>query len=247
LSPRIKEVLIISNPEFIEGYKSLFGDGEDLGMKIEYLEQDHPRGIADAFNIGKEFIDGEPVALILGDNIFYGQGFTPLLEEAVKLEDGALILGYYVNDPSEFGVVEFEDGGKVISLEEKPKEPRSNYAIPGLYFYDGDVCNLVKNMEPSARGELEITDLNRLYLEMGKLRMRRLGRGFAWLDTGTYGGLADASNFVETIQKMTGLYVGCIEEIAYHNGFISREKLMELGRRYDKTDYGQYLLRVAGE
>lgn len=243
---RIREILIISNPEYIETYRRLLGNGEDLGISIEYEVQEKPRGIADAFNIGSDFISGDSAALILGDNIFYGQGFTPLLESATDLKEGALILGYYVNDPSEFGVVEFDDDGKVLSLEEKPERPRSNYAIPGLYFYDNKVTEMVKELKPSPRGELEITDLNRMYLEKGQLEMRKLGRGFAWLDTGTYDGLSDASNFVETIQKMTGLYVGCIEEIAYHNGFITNEKLAELGKKYEKTDYGQYLLNVAG-
>lgn len=241
---KIDEVLIISNPEYIESYKSLLGDGSKLGMKIEYKVQGKPRGIADAFIVGEEFIGDDNVCLILGDNVFYGQGFSPILENASAMADGALIFGYYVNDPSEFGVVEFDKSKNVISLEEKPKKPKSNYSIPGLYFYDNSVIKRAKILEASPRGELEITDLNRGYLEDDKLKVELLGRGFAWLDTGTYDGLSDASNFVETIQKRTGLYVSCLEEIAYGNGWISKEELMDSGKEYENTDYGQYILSI---
>lgn len=241
---KIDEVLIISNPEYIESYKSLLGDGSKLGMKIEYKVQGKPRGIADAFIVGEEFIGDDNVCLILGDNVFYGQGFSPILENASAMADGALIFGYYVNDPSEFGVVEFDKSKNVISLEEKPKKPKSNYSIPGLYFYDNSVIKRAKILEASPRGELEITDLNRGYLEDDKLKVELLGRSFAWLDTGTYDGLSDASNFVETIQKRTGLYVSCLEEIAYGNGWISKEELMDSGKEYENTDYGQYILSI---
>ena len=208
---KIKEVLIITNPEYVEFYRNLLGDGSDLGMKLEYKVQEQPRGLADAFIVGEEFIDGDKVCLILGDNIFYGQGFVPKLESASKVEDGAVIFGYYVNDPKEFGVVEFDSSNHVISLEEKPEHPKSNFAIPGLYFYDNTVIEKAKKLKPSPRGEIEITDLNRIYLEDKKLKVELLGRGFAWLDTGTYDGLANASDFVRTIQKRTGLYVACLE------------------------------------
>ena len=244
---KIKEVLIISNPEYIEIYKKLLGDGSKLGMQFEYKNQEKPRGLSDAFIVGEEFIGNDDVCLILGDNVFYGQGFVPKLEKALGNKEGATIFGYYVNDPKEFGVVEFNDQGKVLSLEEKPENPKSNYAIPGLYYYDHSVVERAKNLKPSARGELEITDLNREYLEEGKLHVELLGRGFAWLDTGTYDGLADASDFVRTIQKRTGLYVACIEEIAYKNGWISKEEFKEIGHQYEKTEYGQYLLSIAKE
>lgn len=240
----IKEVLIISNPEYIDLYKNLLGVGSKLGMRIEYKIQEKPRGLSDAFLVGKEFIGTDDVCLILGDNVFYGQGFVPKLEKASKNKSGATIFGYYVNNPKEFGVVEFDDEGKVLSLEEKPENPKSHYAIPGLYYYDNSVVERAKNLKPSARGELEITDLNREYLEEGKLHVELLGRGFAWLDTGTYDGLADASDFVRTIQKRTGLYVACIEEIAYKNGWISKEEFKEIGHQYEKTEYGQYILSL---
>lgn len=241
---KIKEVLIISNPEYIEIYKKLLGDGSKLGMQFEYKNQEKPRGLSDAFIVGEEFIGNDDVCLILGDNVFYGQGFVPKLEKALGNKEGATIFGYYVNDPKEFGVVEFNDQGKVLSLEEKPENPKSNYAIPGLYYYDHSVVERAKNLKPSARGELEITDLNREYLEEGKLHVELLGRGFAWLDTGTYDGLADASDFVRTIQKRTGLYVACIEEIAYKNGWISKEEFKEIGHQYEKTEYGKYILSL---
>jgi len=242
---KIREVLIISNPEYIDFYKKLLGDGSEIGMKFEYKIQEHPRGLADAFIIGEEFIGDDSVCLILGDNVFYGQGFGPKLVEAAATEKGAVIFGYYVNNPKEFGVVEFDEDYNVISLEEKPEKPKSHYAIPGLYYYDNSVVKKAKNLKPSNRGEIEITDLNRVYLEESNLKVELLGRGFAWLDTGTNDGLADASDFVKTIQKRTGLYISCLEEIAYRNKWITRDKLMNLGRTYDKTDYGKYILSIA--
>ena len=234
---KIKEVLIISNPEYIENYKNLLGDGTNLGMKIEYKIQGKPRGLGDAFIVGEEFIGDDSVCLILGDNIFYGQGFGSTLKNISFVDEGAVIFGYYVKDPKEFGVVEFDENNNVISLEEKPDNPKSNYAIPGLYFYDNSVIERAKNLSPSSSGEIEITDLNREYFNEGKLKVELLGRGFAWLDTGTYEGLSDASNFVRTIQKRTGLYVSCLEEIAYRNEWISKEELISLGKEYEKTDY----------
>lgn len=242
---KIKEILVISNPEYIQLYKNLLGDGSNLGMSIEYKVQKEPKGLADAFIVGEEFIGDDSVCLILGDNIFYGQGFVPRLDKAASLKDGATIFGYYVNDPKEFGVVEFDEDGKVISLEEKPLKPKTNYAIPGLYYYDNSVIKRSKNLKPSARGEIEITDLNRNYLEENLLRVELLGRGFAWLDTGTYDGLSNASEFVRTIQKRTGLYIACIEEIAYKNKWIDKTKLIKLGKDYEKTEYGKYILSIA--
>lgn len=242
----IREVLIISNPEFIDIYKNLLGDGSSLGMKFEYKIQEKPRGLADAFIVGEEFIGDDSVCLILGDNIFYGQGFVPRLMSAASVNDGAVIFGYYVPDPSEFGVVEFDENNQVISLEEKPQNPKSHYAIPGLYFYDNSVISKAKSLTPSARGEIEITDLNRVYLNEGKLKVELLGRGFAWLDTGTYDGLANASDFVRTMQKRTGLYISCLEEIAWRKGFISTEQLREIGESLKMTEYGEYILSLAG-
>lgn len=241
---KIRDVLIISNPEYIDSYRFLLGDGDELGMNIEYVIQDKPRGLADAFNVGADFIGDDPACLILGDNIFYGQGFVPKLMNAKNNEEGAVIFGYYVNNPVEFGVVEFDSEGNVLSLEEKPAKPKSNYAIPGLYYYDNMVVERVKNLKPSDRGELEITDLNREYLKDGKLKVELLGRGFAWLDTGTYQGLADASDFVRTIQQRTGLYIACLEEIAYHNNWIDSRQLEKLGQEYEKTEYGKYILSL---
>jgi len=243
----IREVLIISNPEYIDLYKKLLGDGSDLGMKIEYKIQEVPRGLADAFIVGAEFIGNDRVCLILGDNVFYGQGFVPKLNRAASVSDGAVIFGYYVTDPREFGVVEFDSNGQVLSLEEKPEKPKSHYAVPGLYYYDNSVIEKAKSLKPSARGEIEITDINREYLKEGKLRVELLGRGFAWLDTGTYEGLADAADFVKTIQKRTGLYIACLEEIAYKNNWITRDKLISIGKGYEKTDYGKYILSIAGD
>lgn len=243
----IREVLIISNPEYIHLYENLFEDGSKLGMKIEYKIQENPRGLADAFIVGEEFIGNDDVALILGDNIFYGQDFVPKLKKAANLDKGATIFGYYVNNPKSFGVVEFDENNKAISLEEKPENPKSKYAIPGLYYYDNSVVEKAKNLKPSDRGELEITDLNKVYLKENELNVEVLGRGVAWLDTGTYDGLANASEFVRTIQKRTGLYVACLEEIAYRNKWISKEQLIEIGKEYEKTEYGKYILDIAGD
>ena len=243
----IREILIISNPEYIDNFKCLLGSGSQLGMNIEYKIQDEPRGLADAFVVGEDFIGDESVCLILGDNVFYGQGFSPRLNNASKIDDGAVIFGYYVNDPKEFGVVEFDKDGNVLSLEEKPAKPKSNYVVPGLYFYDNSVVQKAKELKPSDRGEIEITDLNRVYLEEKKLKVELLGRGFAWLDTGTYEGLANATDFVKTIQQRTGLYVGCIEEIAYKNKWITKEHLLEEGRQLEKNDYGKYILSLGNE
>lgn len=241
----IREVLIISNPEYIDLYEKLLGDGSNFGMKFAYKIQEKPRGLADAFIVGEEFIGDDTVCLILGDNIFYGQGFVPRLVNAASIKEGAVIFGYYVPNPQEFGVVEFDKDLNVISLEEKPEKPKSHYAIPGLYFYDNSVIRKAKSLKPSARGELEITDLNKEYLKEGKLKVELLGRGFAWLDTGTYDGLADAADFVRTMQKRTGLYISCPEEIAYRNKWITRDELIALGKQYEKTEYGKYLLGIA--
>ncbi|MBQ8679055.1 MAG: glucose-1-phosphate thymidylyltransferase RfbA [Treponema sp.] len=243
----IREVLIISTPRDISLFKELFGDGSWLGMTFEYAVQEKPRGLADAFIVGKDFIGSDDVALVLGDNIFYGQGFTDSLAHAVKRlknKEGATIFGYYVKDPTAYGVVEFSKDGKVLGIEEKPKEPKSNYAVPGLYFYDNDVIKIAKKIKPSARGEIEITAVNNEYLKQGKLSVELLGRGLAWLDTGTYDGLQEAGNYVATIQKRQGLYVACIEEIAYRNKWISKEDLIALASGY-KTDYGAYLRMIA--
>ena len=240
----IKDVLIISSQEYIELYKTLLGNGERLGMHFEYKVQDYPRGLADAFVVGEEFIGADNVCLILGDNVFYGQGFVSKLLEASNLSNGAVIFGYYVPDPRDFGVVEFDSEHKAISLEEKPTEPKSHYAIPGLYYYDNSVVERAKHLEPSTRGEIEITDLNKQYLEEEKLRVELLGRGFAWLDTGTYDGLANATDFVRTIQNRTGLYISCIEEIAYRNKWILREDIIAIGMKHESTDYGKYLISL---
>ncbi|RCW44760.1 glucose-1-phosphate thymidylyltransferase RfbA [Halanaerobium sp. MA284_MarDTE_T2] len=241
----IKDILIISTPEDLPVFKDLLGDGSDIGLNLEYQVQEKPRGLADAFIVGEDFIGDDNVALILGDNVFYGQSFTEILERAASLEEGATIFGYYVKDPTSFGVVEFDDNGKVLSLEEKPDEPKSNYAVPGLYFYDNTVVEKAKNLEPSERGELEITDLNRLYLEEGNLMVEHFGRGMAWLDTGTHDGLLEASNFVEAIQKRQGLYISCIEEIAYRLGYIDSEQLKKLAEPLMKTNYGKYLYDIS--
>lgn len=243
----IREILLISTPRDIIVYKELLGDGSDLGLNIDYAIQEEPRGLGEAFIIGEHFIKEDKVALVLGDNIFYGRGFGTVLEMAATLEEGARIFGYYVSNPTAFGVAEFDTSGKVVSLEEKPKLPKSNYAIPGLYFYDHNVVQIAKSIRPSNRGELEITAINKAYLREGKLQIELLGRGMAWLDTGTYEGLIEASNFVQTIQKRQGLYVACIEEIAYRKGFISKERLVELAESMLQIEYGQYLLRVAYE
>lgn len=241
----IREILIISTPSDINLYEELFGNGQQLGLQISYKVQPSPDGLAQAFILGEEFIDGDNVCLILGDNIFYGYNFRAILEEAAGLNDGAVVFGYFVNDPRRYGVVEFGEDNKVISIEEKPKQPKSNYAVTGLYFYSNDVVEKAKSLKPSARGELEITDLNQLYLEENRLNVKLLGRGFAWLDTGTHDSLLQASNFIATIEQRQGLKVSCIEEIAFKKGFISREQLVELARPLSKNQYGEYLLRIA--
>lgn len=243
----IREVLIISTPRDLPTYKELFGDGSKLGMNFSYEVQTEPKGLADAFILGAEFIGNDSVCLVLGDNIFYGYGFSERLKKASKRKDGATIFGYHVSNPSEFGVVEFDDGWNVLSIEEKPDVPKSDYAIPGLYFYDNSVVNIAKEVKPSARGEVEITSVNNEYLKMKKLKVELFGRGMAWLDTGTHRSMLAAANFVETVQTRQGLYVSCIEEIAYRNGFITRDKLISLADGYKKTEYGQYLYKVAAE
>lgn len=243
----IREVLIISTPKDLSTFEDILGDGSQLGMRFQYAVQEHPNGLAEAFIIGEKFIGRDKVALVLGDNIFYGAGFSATLKEAAALEEGAVIFGYPVHNPSSFGVVEFDRTGKVRSLEEKPKTPKSKFAVPGLYFYDNDVVEIAKNVKPSQRGELEITSVNNEYLRRGKLRCITFFRGMAWLDTGTYEGLQEASQFVNIIQKRQGLYVSCIEEIAYRKGFINREQLLRLAQPLMKTEYGEYLKNVAEE
>jgi glucose-1-phosphate thymidylyltransferase len=244
----IREILIISTPRDIKVFQDLFLDGSWLGMKIEYAVQEQPRGLADAFIIGESFIGRDSAALVLGDNIFYGQGFTSTLQNAKKTIEksgGSVIFGYYVKDPTSYGVVQFDENGKALNIEEKPVKPKSNYAVPGLYFYDNSVISIAKNIKPSTRGEIEITSVNNEYLLKGKLQVQRLGRGMAWLDTGTYDGLLEASNFIATIQKRQGMYVSCIEEIAYRNGWLTKQQLITLAQNY-KTEYGEYLKFIAG-
>lgn len=241
----IREILIISTPRDIGAFMELFGDGSKLGLHIEYKIQEEPKGLAQAFIIGEDFIGSDRVALVLGDNIFYGRGFTGMLKTAAAREKGATIFGYYVKDPSAYGVVSFDENGRVLDIEEKPKAPKSNYAIPGLYFYDNEVIRIAKEIKPSARGELEITDVNRYYLNKGALRVELMGRGMAWLDTGNHDSLLDASNYVAAIQKRQGLYISCIEEIAYRQGFIDRQQLLELADTMKSTDYGRYLYDIA--
>ena len=241
----IREILIISTERDLPEFKELFGTGEQLGLQMSYAVQDKPRGLADAFIIGADFIGDDSVALVLGDNIFYGQSFSQVLMRAAKIEKGATIFGYYVRDPREYGVVEFDENGKALSIEEKPEHPKSNYAVPGLYFYDNDVVEIAKNVKPSARGEIEITSINNEYLRRGTLKVETLGRGFAWLDTGTHDALLDAADFVAAFQKRQGLYISCIEEIAYKRGFITKEQLVELAQPLLKTAYGRYLLEIA--
>lgn len=243
----IQEVLIISTPKDTSTFQDILGDGSQLGMHFEYAVQEYPNGLAEAFIIGEKFIGSDKVALVLGDNIFYGAGFSTTLKEAAALKDGAIIFGYPVHDPTSFGVVEFDKAGKVLSLEEKPKKPKSKFAVPGLYFYDNNVVEIAKTVKPSARGEIEITDINNEYLRRKKLRCITFFRGMAWLDTGTYEGLQEASQFVRIIQKRQGLYVSCIEEIAYRRGFIDREQLLRLAQELMKTEYGEYLKVVAEE
>lgn len=241
----IREILIISTPRDLPSFRELFGTGEQLGLRMEYAVQEHPRGLADAFIIGAGFIGDDRVALVLGDNIFYGQSFSRVLREVASREKGATIFGYYVRDPREYGVVEFDENGRALSIEEKPAQPKSNYAVPGLYFYDNDVVSIAANVKPSARGEIEITSINNEYLRRGDLRVETLGRGFAWLDTGNHDSLLDAADFVAAFQKRQGLYISCIEEIAYKRGFISKEQLLKLAEPLMKTNYGQYVIEVA--
>jgi len=241
----IREILIISTPRDLPMYRELFGDGSQIGLSFSYAVQEHPRGLADAFIVGKEFIGEDQVALILGDNIFYGQHFSEVLKKAANRPSGATIFGYYVKDPRSFGVVEFSKDGKVISIEEKPQEPKSHYAVPGLYFYDNDVVTIAENLTPSARGEIEITDVNNEYLRREVLHVELFGRGMAWLDSGTHDSLLEASQYIETIQKRQGLYVACLEEIAYQQGYIDKNQLLSLAQSLEKTAYGQYLCDLA--
>lgn len=241
----IKEVLIISTPRDLPVFEELFESGKQLGMKFSYAVQETPRGLADAFIIGADFIGSDSVALVLGDNIFYGQSFSGVLKKVAAREKGATIFGYYVRDPREYGVVEFDENGKALSIEEKPEKPKSNYAVPGLYFYDNEVVEIARQVKPSARGEIEITSINNEYLRRGTLQVETLGRGFAWLDTGNHDSLLDAADFVAAFQKRQGLYISCIEEIAYKRGFIDREQLLCLAEPLMKTDYGKYLVEVA--
>ncbi|MGL4539214.1 MAG: glucose-1-phosphate thymidylyltransferase RfbA [Cetobacterium sp.] len=243
----IREVLIISTPRDLPVFQELLKDGSELGMKFEYKIQEHPNGLAEAFIIGEDFIGNDSVALVLGDNIFFGQGFSPVVKKAANLENGAEIFGYLVQDPRAYGVVEFDENNNVLSLEEKPEIPKSKFAVPGLYFYDNSVVEKAKNLKPSKRGELEITDLNRIYMEEKNLKVNLLGRGFAWLDTGTHASLLEASNFIATIQNRQGHYVACIEEIAYRNRWIDKNQLLELAKPLMKTEYGQYLVDISEE
>lgn len=240
----IKEILIISTPRDLPMFKDLLGTGEQLGIKFSYAVQENPNGLAEAFIIGEEFIGNDSCALILGDNIFYGHGLTGILQEAQKKENGATIFGYYVNNPKDFGVVEFDNNGRVISLEEKPQSPKSNYAVPGLYFYDNTVIEKAKKVKPSKRGELEITSINDMYLKEGTLNVVSFGRGMAWLDTGTHDALLEAGNFVKTIQSRQGVMVACLEEIAYRNGWITKEQVLELAKPLMKSKYGKYLEQI---
>ena len=241
----IKDILIISTPRDLPMFKELLGDGSSLGINFSYEVQEKPNGLAEAFIVGEDFIGDDDVALILGDNIFHGHRFTEILERATKLEEGAVIFGYYTNNPEAFGVVEFDDEWNVLSVEEKPEKPKSNYVVPGLYFYDNDVVEIAKNVKPSARGEIEITSINNEYLRRGTLHVETLGRGFAWLDTGNHDALLDAADFVAAFQKRQGLYISCIEEIAFRRGFIDKEQLLKLAEPLMKTAYGRYLTEVA--
>ena len=241
----IREILIISTPRDLPAFQELFGTGEQLGLSMSYAVQETPRGLADAFLIGADFIGNDSVALVLGDNIFYGQSFSRVLRQAAERDKGATIFGYFVRDPREYGVVEFDENGKALSIEEKPEHPKSNYAVPGLYFYDNDVVEIARNVKPSARGEIEITSINNEYLRRGTLMVETLGRGFAWLDTGNHDALLDAADFVAAVQKRQGMYISCIEEIAFRRGFISREQLLKLAEPLMKTNYGKYLVEVA--
>lgn len=242
----IREVLIISTPDDIDGFKRLLGDGKELGIDISYAVQPSPDGLAQAFIIGEEFIGDSNVCLVLGDNIFYGQGFTPLLRQAVNRQKGATVFGYQVKDPERFGVVAFDENKRAISIEEKPVKPKSNYAVTGLYFYDNDVIEIAKKVKPSHRGEVEITTVNQMYMERGDLNVELLGRGFAWLDTGTHESLLEAAQFVETIEKRQGYKVACLEEIALNNGWLTKQQVAEIGQSMSKNAYGQYLISLAG-
>ena len=243
----IREILIISTPRDISQFEALLGDGSQFGLDFSYAVQDKPKGLADAFIVGEKFIGKDRVCLVLGDNIFYGQNFTGTLEAAANRKDGATIFGYHVSNPRELGVVEFDANGNVLSIEEKPENPKSNYGVPGLYFYDNHVIDIAKNVKPSARGEIEITAVNNEYLRLGKLKVELFGRGMAWLDTGTHSALLNASVFVETIQSRQGLYVSCLEEIAYRRGYISKETLLAQAEKMKTTDYGRYLYQIAGD
>ena len=242
---KIREVLIISTPRDVKVFEELLGDGSQLGMEITYTVQEAPRGLAEAFILGEKFIRNDHVCLVLGDNIFYGYGFSERLQRAASHQDGATIFGYHVSNPKDFGVVDFDSDGNVLSIEEKPQNPKSNYAVPGLYFYDNNVVEIAKNVKPSARGELEITSVNNAYLEQGKLKVELFGRGMAWLDTGTHRAMLDAANFIEAVQTRQGLYVACLEEIAYRNGFIDKAQLLKQADRFQKPEYGQYLYQIA--
>lgn len=242
----IRDILIISTPEATPLFQQLLGDGAQFGLRLAYKVQEQPNGLAQAFVLGKEFIGNDPVCLILGDNIFYGQGFRTMLKKA-SAQDGATVFGYYVRDPERFGVVEFDAEGKAISIVEKPKQPRSNYAVTGLYFYDNDVVNIAENLKPSPRGEYEITDVNKIYLERGKLNVQLLGRGFAWLDTGTHDALQDAANYVKTIQERQGLKIACLEEVAWRMGFITREEMLKTAEKVKKSTYGEYIFDIANQ
>jgi glucose-1-phosphate thymidylyltransferase len=243
----IREILIISAPEVLPAFRELLRDGSQWGLKFEYAEQPEPRGLADAFLVGRQFIGDESICLILGDNILYGEGMISLLHECAALQEGAIIFGYKVNDPERYGIVEFDDEYRVLSVEEKPREPRSSYAVPGLYFYDNQVLEIARSLKPSARGELEITDLNRIYLEKGQLTARVFGRGIAWLDAGTHESLLQAGSFIQTIQERQGLMISCPEEIAYRMGYISQEQLCELGKELAGNSYGEYILALAND
>ena len=243
----IREVLIITTPEDVESFKRLLGDGSLFGIELTYAIQPSPDGLAQAFIIGEDFIGQSNICLVLGDNIFYGQGFTPMLKQAIARQQGATVFGYQVKDPERFGVVEFDQNKCAISLEEKPKHPKSNFAVTGLYFYDNDVIQIAKQVKPSERGELEITTVNQMYLERGDLNVELLGRGFAWLDTGTHESLLEAAQFVETIEKRQGYKVACLEEIAFNNGWLSAEQILEIGQSMRKNDYGQYLMSLVSE
>jgi glucose-1-phosphate thymidylyltransferase len=240
----IRDILIISTPKDLPRYEDLLGDGKELGIKFSYAVQSEPKGLADAFIVGEEFIGKDSVALVLGDNIFHGHRFSEILERAANLDEGAVIFGYYVRDPKPFGVVEFDNNGNVISLEEKPEHPKSNYVVPGLYFYDNSVIEIAKNIEPSDRGEIEITSINDAYLQKKQLKVELLGRGMAWLDTGTHNGLLEACNYVEAIQKRQGFYIACVEEIAYNNGWIDPETVLKSAETLEKTEYGKYLVEL---